>query len=478
MSCEYIDEIMKVPEKEMKVWTILHYAGYNVYLVGGAVRDILLGKTPKDYDFATNATPDEVKKVFLAYEKVSHCHFNMDYVGETFGVMMVNGIEIATFRGDRYSDDSKGFHDVEITYLDTIEEDLARRDFTVNAMALDMNGTLIDPHGGESDARKGILRFVGDPEDRINEDPNRILRALRFAARFEFMLHLDTALAIKANYHRVDDVAPERIRLEILKTLESTKEASIFWKLLLDAGILARIFPEMVDGWEHDHGNHHEEDVWTHNMIAGDTISTENPLLKLAGYLHDVGKPASFDSELGTFYEHQHFGADIVRERLTDLKFSNEEIRYVVNLVLVHMDGTRGMSPKARRRLKNKLNAYGLDWKEYLELRIADRTGNVRRPNFTSEQIQEYVDMFTIVEEVPFSVNDLVISGGDVINLFNLKPSPIVGKIQRELLKLVIDDGDEKNNLSVLVDHAMEVFDLELNKDAYVKIFLGLTENK
>ncbi len=444
---------MNISRKEQAIWNRLLGAGYATYVVGGAVRDHLLGRESKDIDFATKATPAQIQEVFAISE------FKLDFVGASFGVMLVSGVEVATFRGDRYF--GGGDKDVEITYVNTIEEDLARRDLTINAIAIDINGNIIDPFNGRDDIENRIIRFVGNSYDRIAEDPNRILRAIRFAARFDFFFDTDTAIAIKEDNHMIYAVAPERIRLEILKTMESVKTSSLFWGILLDTGILEMIFPEMVHGFRHDHGNHHEEDIWTHNMIAGDTISTRFPLLKLATYLHDVGKPASFDEKLGTFYEHQHFGADIVRERLSALKFSNDEIRFVVNAVLIHMDGTRGMSNKSRRKLKSKLNAYDLHWRDYVRLRMGDRTGNVLRPNFTISQVKDYIELFKISEEIPFSVNDLALKGGDIIRIFSLTPSAIVGKIQRELLKQVIDNGDEFNTVESLIEHTETVFELK-----------------
>lgn len=449
---------LKLPVLEEIIWSHLYLAGYQVYLVGGAVRDIVLGIEPNDFDFATNATPKEIKKVFR------YTDHKVDFVGESFGVTLVDGVEVATFRGDEYHGD--GCRDVAITYVDTIEEDLSRRDFTINAMALDKNGNLIDPFGGVNDLLKRpeqcvVVRFVGDAQKRIWEDPNRIIRAFRFVARFQGTLDEESFQAIVDNRDRFSLIAPERVRLEILKTLETSKEASLFWNLMRISGVLDVFIPELVQGHNHDHGNHHSEDIWLHNMIAGDAVSTKFPLVKFAAYLHDIGKPASFDPELGTFYQHQHFGADITRNRLYNLKLSNEEIRHIVNLILVHMDGTRGMSSKSRRRLKNKLAAYGIEWREYVRLRIADRTANIARPNFTISDIREYIEIFTLAEEVPVSVNSLALSGGQLIEIFNLTPGPIVGKIQRELLKFVIDEGDEYNSCDFLLGQALKEFDID-----------------
>jgi len=230
---------MNLNRKERTIWQALLGAGYDTYIVGGAVRDYLLGEDPKDIDFATHATPAQINQVFKDSE------FKLDFVGASFGVMLISGVEVATFRGDRYF--GGGDKDVEITYVDTIEEDLARRDLTINAIAYDSSGNIVDPFGGRADLEKGIIRFVGDAEDRINEDPNRIFRALRFTARFDFELADDTwdAITVAVDEGIIDGIAPERIRLEILKTLESTKKASVFWELLFASNILDYIFPEL-----------------------------------------------------------------------------------------------------------------------------------------------------------------------------------------------------------------------------------------
>jgi tRNA nucleotidyltransferase/poly(A) polymerase len=462
----YKEGISIIPEVEMSIWNALIDAGYDTYLVGGAVRDILLGKYPDDYDFATQATPEEIEKVFSS---ITDKNYKLDFVGESFGVMIVNGVEVATFRGDRYF--GGGDKDVEITYVNTIEEDLSRRDFTINAMALDIQGNLIDPFWGEDDLlshNSPMITFVGNPEDRINEDPNRMLRAFRFASRLNGTIGTYDFDCIVESVERgkFDLVSPERIRMEIIKTLDRAEKASTFWEYLRISGILNIILPELADCFEHDHGNHHTEDVWTHNMLTGDYITFGNPLLRLAAFLHDVGKPAAYDPVKRTFYEHHIKSAEIVRRRLTDMKFSNNEIRYVVNLVLIHMDGTRGMSGKARRRLKNKLERYGLHWAEYLAIRVADRHANLSRPDFTDEQVQDYIDMFTIEEEVPFSVHDLALSGGDIIRIFGLEPGPIVGEIQRSMLEFVLDHGENFNKVNELVFNVGEMgFGLRANLD-------------
>lgn len=460
------EKLNRIPFKEFRIWTDLIKAGFDTFLVGGGVRDIILDNTPKDWDFATSATPSQIREVFKGHG------FKINLVGATFGVVIIDDIEVATFRGDKYF--GGGDKDVEITYVDSIEEDLKRRDFTFNALALSLNGDLIDPHNGFrdlTDGRRPLVRFVGDADKRIDEDPNRIFRALRFATTLGAQLTSDTIKAIERNLIRVGLVAPERIRLELLKVLETADNPSYFWVLLNSTGILEDIFPEFTKTVGHDHGEHHSEDVWTHSLIAGDRVSKRFPLIRLAAFLHDVGKPRSYDPDGRTFYQHHTHSADIIREWMTALTFSNDEIRYVVNLVLVHMDGNRGMTAKARRKLKNKLGRYDLQWRDYVRLRIADRAGNTARKVFSLGEIKDYVEIFTIEEEIPVTVQHLDLKGGEIIRIFNLTPGPIVSKVQEELLNHILEEGEEYNSLRYLVAFASDILDIDPDLNVVESIF-------
>lgn len=429
--------MITIPKKEKKIWNALTNAGYDTYLVGGAVRDYISGKTPSDFDFSTVAKPYEIAEVMKTAG-----FKNIDYVGASFGVVIIDGVEIATFRTDNYS----GFDckNVDIRFADNIEDDLSRRDFTINAMAMSSDGNIIDPHGGIDDIKNDIpvIRFVGDPKDRIKEDPNRIIRGVRFASYLGGVIGSTDYYYMKqyVSKYGIQHIAPERIRLEIMKVMETCQYASTFWEYLYGVGILEHIFPELVDSVNHPHGNHHVEYVWDHAMIAGDSVSCKYPLVKLAAYMHDIGKPASYDPENHTFIDHQKIGATILRKRLESLKFSNDEIRKVVNLVLIHMDGTRGMKKKAARRLKTKLNKYGLDWHEWLRVRIADRKANMAKRNFSISDLRDYVDRIESCEDVPFSIHHLELKGGEIIKEFGIKEGPLVGELQKVLFDAVVDD--------------------------------------
>lgn len=462
----FSEELQRIPFKEFRIWTDLIKSGYETFLVGGGVRDIILGNPPKDWDFATNATPSQIREVFKDHG------YKINLVGATFGVVIIDGIEVATFRGDRYF--GGGDKDVEITYVDSILEDLKRRDFTFNAMALSLQGDLIDPHGGRKDllnGRRPLVRFVGDANERIAEDPNRILRAFRFASTIGAVLAGETFKAVEGNLHKVALIAPERVRLELLKVLETSDHPSYFWIQLRSTGVLEILFPEFLKTYGHDHGEYHREDIWTHSMIAGNHVSKKFPLIRLAAFLHDVGKPRSYDPDGRSFHQHHTHSADIIREWMTATKFSGEEIRYVVNLALVHMDGTRGMTAKARRKLKNKLGRYDLQWRDYVRLRIADRAANTSRKPFTLSQIRDYVEIFTIEENVPVTVQHLDLKGGEIIRIFNLTPGPIVSKVQEELLDHVLEEGEEYNNLRYLVALASVILGLDPDFDLVESIF-------
>jgi len=437
--------MISLDEKEYKMWKILEDADFPTFLVGGAVRDIIIGKIPHDYDFCTTATPDEIIDLFK-----SNGYHNIDYVGKSFGVVIVDGVEIATFRSDRYANSKLK----EVKYIDHIFLDLSRRDFTINAMAIDFSGKLIDIFDGKKDLTNSppMIKFVGDAKERIKEDPNRIFRACRFVASLHGAMDVDTLKAIQDAVKNgvMSKIAPDRIHDEIIKCMQTSQTASIFWEYLRITGILNIMIPDLVRCFNHPHGNHHIEDVWKHSMIAGDRVSCKFPLVKLATYLHDVGKPASYDYQDQTFIDHQKLGTDIVREFLSEFRFSSDEIRKITNLVLIHMDGTRNMSVKACRRLMAKIHRYGLDWHEWLRVRIGDRAGNLAKTDFRITDIKKYIHTIKESREVPFTTHQLELKGGEIIELFGIRPGPKVSIIQNRVLNEVIDGTLENDREKII----------------------------
>jgi len=418
--------------------------GYHAYITGGAVRDILAGLPAKDEDIVTSATPDELQELFPDHKVIT--------VGKSFGVTLIDGVEVATYRSDKYSglDSRKCL----IEFVNTLEEDLARRDLTINAMAFcEQTGDVIDPHEGQRDLRKRIIRFVGDPEDRIYEDPNRIIRACRFLAKIEGSFDCNTFEVLSKYSHFVrDNIARERIRLEILKALELPKP-SLFFMALFDIGALQYIFPSMVPCAAHVHGKHHREDIFTHLMICGDQISPSKPLVRLAGYLHDMGKPISHTKD-GKFIGHELESADLANKELRKLRFSTEEVEKVVNLILCHMHPVKDASKKSIRKLLAKLTECEVDFRDFVRLRIADRKANLAKPDLKfSDVLSLYRKFHEAINVKPvFSIKSLAVNGKDVMDVMHIAPGPEIGRYLKQLFEYVLEMGPEYNDRDLLLE--------------------------
>lgn len=421
----------------------------DTYVVGGSIRDMWLGFNPSDFDLVTKATPDQVIELF------KDC--DVKTVGKSFGVILVEGYEVATFRSDFYENG-----ECKVQYADTIHEDLSRRDLTVNAMAYcELTGEIVDNHGGRQDLESKLIRFVGNPDDRILEDPDRMIRACRFVAKINGTFEYETLKSLKKfakNFCNLY-IAPERIRIEILKAMKIQK-ASRFFEALKLIGLLDYIFPKLDECYRHPHGKYHTEDVFEHCMICGDSITTKDPILKLAGYLHDVGKPESYNPVKQQFLFHEIIGAKAIRENLKGLKFSSDEITKICGLTKLHMNAVQKMTPKAIRKLLKKFNDAEVDVRDFLRLRMADRKANLARENFTITEWKEMHKILTdeIKPDLPFRTHDLAIQGGELIKMFNLKPGPIVSDLQKCLLCFVVEEGEESNEKEILLAEVAKWF--------------------
>lgn len=412
-------------------------AGYDTYVAGGAIRDLLAGRKPEDEDIATKAKPEEIQELFKRH--------NINFGGTFFKVTFVDGIEVATFRKDQY----EGLSDkrVKVDYAENIFEDLARRDLTINAMAFcQFSGEIIDPYKGQKDLKKRTIKFVGRPMDRINEDPNRIIRACRFLAVIDGVFDTDTKYAMKAVSHYVRDyVAPERIYKEIMKTMKKARYASVFFNALHEIDALQYIFPSLDCCYYFDvHGLHHREDIITHSLLAGDNVSCKYPLQKLAAYLHDVGKPPSCTFNPKTedvkFTGHDKESAKIVKDEMRALKFSKEETHYVTTLIKYHMRTFH--SEKSTRRLVNKLGK--IHWKDLYRVKLADSKANIWKGPFPLSGVK--ADFARIEKALntdsPNKFNELAINGKELIDSLNLKPGKIIGQIKDHLLEIILDDPE------------------------------------
>ena len=420
----------------------LRKKGFEAYIVGGAVRDMLMGLKPKDKDIATSAEPDEIKEIF------SDCSYTA--AGKAFLVSFVDGIEVATYRKDMYH--GLDAQRVDIRKALSLEEDVLRRDLTINAIAYDpFDGRIIDYVGGQEDLKNRVVKFVGDPKLRIYEDPNRIIRACRFLAQIDGSFDEDTFrnLLFYSMYVH-DHVARERIMLEIKKAMK-IKKASIFFKALYDIGALEYIFPSLADCWNHEHGPYHIEDVFYHNMMSGDSVSTKYPLIKLASYLHDVGKPIACDINPRTndvwFKDHECVGADQVAKELESLRFKGDEISLISNLIRLHMRiSHERLSPKSIRRTLVMLNDAGIPYKSLLRLSISDRRGNFKsNRHYGLRDVYDLYRSFKTEVERKNPVSsfaNLALNGNDVMNLTGLKPGKEIGKMLNYLLDCVVENPE------------------------------------
>jgi putative nucleotidyltransferase with HDIG domain len=424
-------------EKAFEIIKKLQENGYEAIIVGGWVRDNIIGIQSDDVDIATSAQSHQIKELFQdTCTKID---------GVSFHVNIVNGIEVATYRYDVDGDFP--------LFAECFSEDSARRDLTINSIGYDpIVDKNIDHWNGEEDLKNRIIRFVGIAQARIEEDPVRMLRAARFAAKIDGRLVPSAFFAIKDNAHLIDNIPRERIQKEILKALKTPKP-SIFWEILHRTGILNRIIPELDDCWYHDGGRFHSEFVHEHLLDCGDAIDASNPIVRLAGYLHDIGKVEAYDENDFSFIGHEKFGADVVRDILTNLKFPTSTIEKVCALVLTHMRSVELDSTKRTyRRTISKLDNYGVSVSDFLVLKFADRVANRRKENFTQEEINQLIDNFENIsgeENAAFSVKDLAVDGNDVLTAGHEKGKR-VGLILDHFLKLVLEDPKSNSRSELL----------------------------
>jgi poly(A) polymerase len=309
---------------------------FQAWMVGGCVRDLLLGRDPKDYDISTDARPEQLQELFPRAQ----------WVGAQFGVVLVDGVEIATFRSDHSYQD--GRHPGRVVFETDVKQDVLRRDFTINSLLLDpqalsspdsLYSQAVDYAGGLSDLRAGVIRAIGDPEQRFEEDHLRMLRAVRFAARFGFEIEPATLAAIQKLHGKILRVSPERIRDELVRILTEGGARRGF-ELLNSSGLLGDILPEVaaMKGVAQPPEFHPEGDVWTHTLIMLEGLQAPSPALALGVLLHDVGKPGTFRvADRIRFDGHVELGERMAREILNRLRFSNADIDQAIALIANHM---------------------------------------------------------------------------------------------------------------------------------------------
>lgn len=488
---------MKLPQEITHVLNVLHGAGFEAYAVGGCVRDLLLGRTPKDWDVTTNAKPEEIQKLFPK-----------NFYTNRFGTVTVlaegkiTEVEVTTYRVDVGYSDAR--HPDEVKFTAKLENDLARRDFTVNAMAMTptpaksgdspfvrgskfappyeggvsersetgvvVDGTyVIDPFGGIKNLHAKVIRAVGEPAERFQEDALRLMRAVRLGCELGFEIEENTLAAIKAQAGTIANVSQERIRDEFVKIVMSDQPERGM-NLLRETELLPHILPELMEGVGVRQNKHHIYTVFDHNVKSLQFAAKYGyPLhIRLAALLHDIGKPKTKRPEGSdfTFHAHEFVGARMAEAALKRLRFPSELIQQVRHLVRYHMfyyDVGKVTEAGARRLLRR---VGGMEkFQDLVKLRIAERKGS-GVPKAEPYRLRHLQFLIEKASAEPITVGQLKIKGGDLVKGLKMTPGPAFGGILNALLAEVLDDP-VKNDREYLLKRAAELKDkdpVELKK--------------
>jgi tRNA nucleotidyltransferase (CCA-adding enzyme) len=431
-----------IPDEVTTVTNSLRENGYEAYLVGGCVRDLLLSRTPKDWDVATNAKPEDIQRIFP--ESFYSNDFGTVGVKTESEKESLRIIEVTPYRTESgYSD--KRRPDV-VTFGDSLEEDLARRDFTINAIAFDdSKGHIIDPYKGQKDIELKVLRTVGNPEERFWEDALRLMRAIRLIAELEFALDSGTAAAIQKTASNLKDISRERIRDEFIRIINSNQPMMALI-MAQQLGILEYISPELTKGIGIEQNQAHSYDVFGHLLRALQHAADKNWGfdVRLAALFHDVSKPEtrrwSPEKNDWTFHGHEVVGSRATKRALEDLKFPRETIEKVTKLVRWHMffSDPEQISLSAVRRMIRNVGEENI-W-ELLELRICDRIGT-GRPKEQPFRFRKYKAMVEEALRDPISVKMLNTNGDRLMGEFHVQPGPTIGWVLNALLEDVLNDS-------------------------------------
>lgn len=447
-----------LPDEVYKIISNFQNAGFQIYIVGGVVRDLLLKRPSKDWDFTTDATPEQILKLYP--EGIYGNRFGTVIVpkkGETHDKNRGTALyEITTMRKEGEYLDSR--HPQEVTWTNNIEDDLSRRDFTVNALALSIrpgeNPEIIDPYGGRDDLSKKLIRCVGNPDKRFQEDALRLMRAIRFSAQLNFAIEKDTLEAVKINAALIKNISWERIRDELFKILASDNyyEGVI---LLKETGLLEFILPELTrtfgivqEGPKHDR----VYDIGEHSLLSLKFCPSKDSLVRFACLVHDIGKYDTFKKDASgnvTFYGHEIVGARQVKDVGKRLRLSSKEIDKLFALVRWHMFSvSENQTDSAVRRFIRNVGVENIE--DMMAVRVGDRLGG-GTPTETSWRTEEFKKRIQEVMKKPFSISDLKITGTDVMEILQIKPGRKVGEVLNSLFQEVLEDAS-KNNREYLTE--------------------------
>ena len=451
-------------------------AGFEIYLVGGGVRSLLVGNVPENCDLTTNATPEQSLNIL----KKRNPFYNND-----FGTVSINVVvggkeelyEITTYRSEKeYSDFRRPD---EVVWGKTLEEDVVRRDFTVNAIVVgkrDDKYEIIDMVEGLKDFEMGVIRAVGEPEKRFGEDALRMMRAIRFAARLGFRIEEKTLEALGKQAQLLEKISKERVRDELFRILDTNYPADGI-QLMISTGLMDNTIPELLEGKGIEQGGHHRLTVLEHSLESLRNCSSPNSLVRLAALIHDIGKPRSRRfkcrscrklyreiheemykcevcgfvqpaKKMITFYGHEVVGARMTEEIAKRLRLTNKQAEKLVTLVRRHMFTYQPeMTDAAIRRLIRKIGKENIS--DMIMLRIADRKGSGSRT--TSWRFMELQKRIGEQLYEPMEVKDMAINGKDVMEVLGVPPGPIIGKVLNALFEEVLEDTS-KNNREYLLE--------------------------
>ena len=443
---------MTIPKEIKSILKNLQSAGFEAYIVGGCVRDFLLDKEPKDWDITTNATPEEIQKIFPDnfYEN------NFLTVTVKTGSKKIPEAQITPYRLEtKYSDKR---HPDEVKYAQKLEDDLSRRDFTINSIAMDTDKKIVDLFGGQDDLASKIIKTVGNPDERFGEDALRMLRAVRFSTTLNFVIEEKTAEAIKKNSALLKAISQERIRDELVKIIMSSR-AHEGVELLRELGLLQFIIPELLENYGVSQNKHHIYDCYQHALkaleySAGKKFSLE---VRLASLFHDIGKPRAKagDGKESTFYNHEMIGAKMSYQILCRLCFSNKEVDKIVSLIRYHMFyyNVDEVTESSVRRLIKNIGPENIN--ELMQLREADRIGS-GVPKAEPYKLRHLKYIIDKVSKDPISVKMLKIDGKEVMDILKITPGPKIGQILDVLLSFVLDDP-KRNTKKLLTAEVLEL---------------------
>lgn len=452
-----------IPDEVRRISLILSSAKFENFIVGGAVRDLLIGKAPKDWDIATIATPEEIQALFenSFYENAFGTVgiVNEDVLDESLKV-----VEVTPYRIEGEYSDFRRPDKVE--WGKSIEDDLARRDFTVNAIAYSVERQeLVDPYDGQKDIEKKLIRTVGLPSERFSEDALRMLRALRFSAELGFAIEGETLESIHHHKELLAHISKERIRDEFTKIVLSDAP-SLALGLATQLGILEYISPEFLKGVGMEQNQAHAYTVWEHLLRSLDHAAKKKfPLhVRLAALFHDIAKPHTrvWKNNQWTFYGHEVVGAKITKTILNDLKYPKEVVDKVTKLVRWHMffSDTETISLSAVRRMVRNVSPE-LIW-DLMDVRACDRIGT-GRPKESPYRLRKYHSMIEEVMRDPISVKQLKVSGADIMRVTGIAPGPAIGFMLEILLSEVLDDP-KKNEQAYLETRVEELSQLSIEE--------------